>query len=128
MLKRIAVVSLMSVLGVGCAPDGEVEAPMSEMEAKLAQYRTVRLTTDLSLLTDAEKSMIPLLVEAADAGENLYGLDRLANLLSSMRSQSPHEIVSACLRDVHTYLDGSESGDDLTIMALRFCPTGPETK
>jgi hypothetical protein len=44
----------------------------SEIEAKLAQYDEVRLTTDLSQLSPAEKEMIPLLVEAADAMTEIF--------------------------------------------------------
>ncbi|MGD2123369.1 MAG: Zn-dependent hydrolase [Gemmatimonadota bacterium] len=44
----------------------------SEIEAKLAQYDEVRLTTDLSQLTDAEKEMIPLLMAAADAMTEIF--------------------------------------------------------
>jgi hypothetical protein len=42
------------------------------MDQKLAQYDAVRLTTDLSLLTEAEKKMIPLLMEAADAMSEIF--------------------------------------------------------
>jgi len=49
----------------------ESEDP-SEIQEKLAQYETVRLTTDLSRITEAEKEMIPLLVEAADAMTDIF--------------------------------------------------------
>ena len=37
----------------------------SPIERKLAQYTTVRLTTDLDRLTDGERQMIPVLIDAA---------------------------------------------------------------
>ena len=48
---------------------------MSEIEAKLAQYETVRLTTDTSQLSQAEKEMIPLLMDAADAMTDVFWLE-----------------------------------------------------
>jgi hypothetical protein len=45
---------------------------LSEIQRKLAQYDVVRLTTDVSRLTEAERRMIPLLVEAADAITEIF--------------------------------------------------------
>ncbi len=45
------------------------------MAAKLAQYDTVLLTTDVSLLTPAQREMIPLLVDAADAMSEIFWLE-----------------------------------------------------
>jgi len=72
MFKRPILMTLLGTFVVGCGPEGEGEASMSEIEAKLAQYQTVRLTTDVSLLSEAEKAMIPLLVEAADAMTDVF--------------------------------------------------------
>lgn len=83
MFKRMMVVALLGSLSVACGPAGDggshEEDQMTEMEAKLAQYETVRLTTDISRLSEAERAMIPLLVEAAveeapDGGEALMSL------------------------------------------------------
>ena len=66
------------VLGWGawaCAPESDApegEGTATEIEEKLAQYDTVRLTTDVAALTDAERAMIPLLVEAADAMSEIF--------------------------------------------------------
>ncbi len=67
--------------------DEGTPAQMSDSEKRLAKYTTVRLTTDLSGLTDNQRQMIPLLIEAAqymDAGfwRQAYG-DKEA-LLSSI--------------------------------------------
>jgi hypothetical protein len=42
------------------------------VDVKLAQYTTVRLTADMSVLSEAEREMIPLLVEAAGAMTEAY--------------------------------------------------------
>ncbi len=68
---------LASSLALGCAPGepGESMEGTQEVEGKLAQYETVRLTTDLSVLSDAEKAMIPLLVEASDAMTDAFWVE-----------------------------------------------------
>lgn len=62
------------ILACGSAdgPPGNTANQESEIEAKLAQYETVRLTTDIDLLTEAERQMIPLLIEAADAMTEIF--------------------------------------------------------
>jgi len=52
-------------------PGAAGEAPPN-VEEKLDQYTTVRLTTDLSALTQAEREMIPVLMEAADAMTEVF--------------------------------------------------------
>lgn len=44
----------------------------SPIEKKLAQYTTVRLTTDLSKLTENERRMIPLLIDAARSMDAIF--------------------------------------------------------
>jgi hypothetical protein len=55
-------IGLLAVsLAIGCAESAETP----DLQAKVDQYATVRLTADLSNLTDRERQMIPLLVAAA---------------------------------------------------------------
>ena len=80
MSRKLRLVStlVLGVLGVACG-SGEDHAQngesMSEVEAKLAQYTTVRLTSDVSVLSEAERAMIPLLVEAADAMTDAFWME-----------------------------------------------------
>ncbi len=66
------------VLGaIGCggtAADerGETRAPASPIAAKLAQYTPVRLTADLGGLSDSERRMLPLLMEAAQEMDTIF--------------------------------------------------------
>jgi hypothetical protein len=41
-------------------------------DERLSQYATFRLTTDLSVLTEQEREMIPILIEAADAMDEIF--------------------------------------------------------
>lgn len=72
----------VGLVALGCQPvadqetadsggQGEVAA-QSAGEALLAKYTTVRLTSDTSLLSDAERQMIPLLIEAAEAMDDAF--------------------------------------------------------
>jgi hypothetical protein len=53
----------------GASSTKTVEPPI---ERKLAQYTTVRLTTDLDKLTGSERQMIPLLIAAARSMDSIY--------------------------------------------------------
>ena len=76
--RRQIVTGVLCAMAAAC---GGEEAGMagggegSLMEEKLAQYDTVRLTTDLDQLTAAERAMIPILVEAADAMSEIFWLE-----------------------------------------------------
>jgi hypothetical protein len=81
MFRKMVAGAIMGVLWMGCEPaedagsGGEMGEPRSEIERKLAQYETVRLTTDISQLSEAERAMIPLLVEASDAMTEIFWLE-----------------------------------------------------
>lgn len=44
----------------------------SLMQAKVAEFAVVKLTTDVSLLTEKEKKMIPMMIEAAQIMDDLF--------------------------------------------------------
>ncbi len=77
---RHALALLMLTTALGChapasdqAPAAQAEAPPpTEAEAKLAKYTTVRLTSDLAALSDSERQMVPLLIEAAEAMDEAF--------------------------------------------------------
>jgi hypothetical protein len=72
-----AVMALMS----GCNPPAEKTALSHEdslMLAKVKEFAVVQLTTDLSKLTEKEKQMIPLLIEAADLVDAIYWVQTVA--------------------------------------------------
>ena len=74
--------------------------------------QTFRLTPgDLLLLcTDG-------LLEAQNAADEEYGIERLAALAASAPWR-PHAIVDACLRDLTAFRGAAGSHDDLTILAV----------
>ena len=60
----------------------------SPIEKKLAQYTSVRLTTDLSKLTAHERQMIPLLIDAAKAMDAIFWRQAYGDPDSLLRSIS----------------------------------------
>jgi hypothetical protein len=75
---------------------GKAGAPLpagadSPIEKKLAQYTTVRLTADLSKLSERERRMIPLLIDAAHSMDAIFWRQAYGNrdsLLESIRDPS----------------------------------------
>ena len=72
--------SILTSLGLGallllsaCRQGGSAEeASGSKIDSLLAKYVSVRLTSDMSVLSDNEKQMIPLLIEAADIMDRCF--------------------------------------------------------
>src|SRR5688572_24420570 len=50
-------------------------AANSTMEAKLEQYATVRLTSDLSHLSEGDRRVVQLLIEAAEPMHDVFWLE-----------------------------------------------------
>ena len=82
-----------------CSPDDDdaaVTPAAPDVSAKVAQYTTVRLDPDLSSLTDAERRMIPLLIDAADAMNEIYWAEAYGNrdsLLATVTDPAARQYV-----------------------------------
>jgi hypothetical protein len=74
-MKRLLTIMLMAALIQGCTSStkkGEEMTEKSEMQQKVEEFAPFELTTDLSVLTDKEKQMIPLLRETAKIMDDLF--------------------------------------------------------
>lgn len=80
-MKQIALLLLGVVFFVSCKDTNKARDPIKQttdevtqvtMKDKLNEYVTVKLTTDVSKLSDKEKQMIPLLIQAADKMNDLF--------------------------------------------------------
>jgi len=63
------------ILMPGCQQPGKTAEEItfdSLMQAKVNEYAVVRLTADLSVLTEKEKQMIPMLIEVARIMDDLF--------------------------------------------------------
>jgi hypothetical protein len=58
----------------------------SDISARLAKYTPVRLTTDLSALSDQERQMIPLLIDAAQEMDDIFWQQAYGNREQLMNS------------------------------------------
>lgn len=68
----------------------------SAMELKVEQFAKFKLTTDLSILTEKEKQMLPILFEAANIMEEIYWLEAYGNkdeLLSQYEDVAIKEFI-----------------------------------
>ena len=88
-----AAVALVAALSLACGGDS---APAtsgsadSAMTARVNRYATVTLTADLSALSENEKKMLPLLVDAAKAMDAIFKQQAYGNLDSLLQTiQSP---------------------------------------
>lgn len=70
------------------AQDSTETKAESEMQKKVDQYATVKLTTDLDDATDNQKKMIPLLIDAAKIMDTLYWHQTYGNLNSLINTIS----------------------------------------
>lgn len=81
MLKKMFAISVLAAsmvfLNTGCNNQAARQASASGAEdsilqVKIGEFVSVKLTTDLSKLSDKEKKMIPILIEAAGIVDDLY--------------------------------------------------------
>ncbi len=71
----VSAIVLLAGLFTGCCPKNKQQALSHEdsvIMAKINQYAVVKLTSDMSKLTDKEKLMIPKLIQVAEILDGLY--------------------------------------------------------
>jgi sigma-B regulation protein RsbU (phosphoserine phosphatase) len=61
--------------------------------------------------------------EAENPGRDFYSATRLREVLERSRALAAAELVSGVLLEVQTFTEGSEQGDDVTLLAVRFRPS-----
>lgn len=87
LLISFIVLCSMAWMVSGCGPNAGSSKSASDtltvvdtgMKAKLNQFAVVKLSTDLSKLSDREKQMIPVLVEIADLMDDIYWEETIGN-------------------------------------------------
>jgi hypothetical protein len=106
MIKKLFTVVAAIVLLVGISSchtktknaEGSADSLKTDtiMQKKLAGFATVRLTTDLSQLSEKEKLMIPLLIEVAQIMDELYWQQSFGNkakLFGSIADESTRKFT-----------------------------------
>jgi hypothetical protein len=73
------------------AAEGSTRSSTSPMHDRLAKYTPVRLTADLSTLSERERQMIPLLIDAARAMDAVYWEEAYGSQQDLMRKINDRE-------------------------------------
>jgi len=92
MSRRHSMIIAAACLAAACAKESPKPAPRAvaakpadDVAAMLAQYATVKLTTDTAVLTPKERKMIPLLIDAAQAMDGAFWRESYGNKDSLLR-------------------------------------------
>ena len=90
-------VAVLPGLVVGCAGnDGGNDATDSDVEARLEQYTSVRLSADLSVLSEADRTVVRHLLDAMDAIDDVYWQQAYGDrdaLLHDVESEPARELA-----------------------------------
>jgi hypothetical protein len=91
--NRTIAVALVWIGAAACAPTVQrtssgsvVAATATDAATRNAKYTTVRLEPDLSALTPSERKMIPLLIDAARAMDDVYWIQTYGDKSALMRT------------------------------------------
>ncbi|HET8633209.1 MAG TPA: hypothetical protein VFL88_03625 [Gemmatimonadales bacterium] len=75
-MRHIAAVLLLAAGTAACSSkDRQAAEPMTTSDSLLAQYDTVKLTADLTQLSDSDRQLLPLLIQAAQDMDSIYWLE-----------------------------------------------------
>jgi len=92
MSRRSSMIIAAACLAAACAkespkpaPSAVAAKPADDVAAMLAQYATVKLTTDTAVLSPKERKMIPLLIDAAQAMDGAFWRESYGNKDSLLR-------------------------------------------
>ena len=88
-MNKLLTVSLLAL--ATCAtpqPDDQLPETPNDMNQNLAKYTLVQLTTDISRLSENERKMIPVLIDAAQAMNRIYWQEAYGDRAALMSSIS----------------------------------------
>jgi len=104
-MKNLFLILVLSVLSFSCKDskasdnlqaDEHGETSLITMQKNLSKYVSVKLTADLSQLTEKEREMLPILIQAADKMNDLFWYQSYGNktvLLNSMTDEDSKSFV-----------------------------------
>ena len=100
-MRKIFLLTLVTISLISCKNDSKetdkiVESELTAMQKNLAKYVDVKLTSDLSVLTENERKMLPVLIEAADKMNDLFWYEAYGNkdeLLNSITDEDTKKFV-----------------------------------
>ncbi len=99
-MKKILSIGLISLMMSQCTTpekkQEEASAEASPMKARVDIYKNVKLTTDISQLSESEKQMIPLMIEASKIMDELFWYEAYGkkdSLLASLTDPATKKYV-----------------------------------
>ena len=66
------------------------------------------------------------LTEAKNPQRKQFGLARVMSILKGCADLSPQQLLDKMTQEVHTFVEGAEQSDDLTMLAIRYIPVSHE--
>lgn len=123
-MNKLLIIFLSSLLLFSCKDTNKVRVPKSQsttqekkttMQDKLDDYINVKLTTDISKLSESERKIIPLLISAADIMNDLFweqSYGNKADLMMSIKDENIKKFVEINygpwdrLDDNRSFVDG----------------------
>ena len=103
-MKKIIIVLVLTIL-FSCKENGSARKPIkqvtveqnwTEMQKKLSKYVTFKLTSDINVLTENERKMLPILIKAASIMNELFWYEAYGNknqLLDSISNEDTKKFV-----------------------------------
>jgi hypothetical protein len=107
--RHLILVSAVAAMTAGCAGSNtgshadsttetqtQTDVASTDLQQKLGMYTTVRLTADLSGLSEKERQMIPLLIEAGDIMDELFWYEAYGkkdSLLNALTDDAAKQFV-----------------------------------
>lgn len=103
-MKKIIIVLALTIL-FSCKENGSVRKPIkqvtveqnwTEMQKKLSKYVTFKLTSDINVLTENERKMLPILIKAASIMNELFWYEAYGDknqLLDSISNEDTKKFV-----------------------------------
>lgn len=77
------------------------------------QQTVIKPGTTIFMYTDG-------LTEAENCDKQLFGDERMMQVLTPMTEKTSKEVITTMLNAVHRHVDGAEQSDDLTMIAVRY--------
>ena len=105
MMKKIVIVMLLLTVFSSCKKDKDARKPLkqetveeyeSDMKKNLNKYVTFKLTADVSVLTENERKMLPILINAANKMNELFWYESYGDkkqLLDSITDEETKQFV-----------------------------------
>ena len=88
-MKKLAILALTGLIFSQCTTSPQEETEVEELSPvakRLAIYKEVKLTTDISLLSESEKQMIPMMIEAGKIMDDLFWYEAYGDKESFLNS------------------------------------------